>query len=113
MTGMNAYTGKTMPRRDYLQQCIRDVLTTPIGSRVMRRAYGSLLPELIDQPLHGATLLRSYAATATAIMTWVPSVQIQRVLLIVSEGGLVVDIETVENGTVGQLQVPLGLKGAV
>uniref|UniRef100_UPI0026076D20 ATPase domain-containing protein n=1 Tax=uncultured Sphingobium sp. TaxID=316087 RepID=UPI0026076D20 len=29
---------------------VRDILTTPIGSRLMRRDYGSLIPELIDQP---------------------------------------------------------------
>jgi len=110
---MNATTGKKMTRRDHIRQSINDILSTPVGSRLMRREYGSLLPELIDQPLHGATLLRAYAATATAIMRWEPRVQIQRVQLSMSEGRLVLDIDSAEDGTAGHLQVPLALRGAV
>lgn len=36
------------------------ILATPMGSRVMRCEYGSLVPELLDHPLNGATVVRLY-----------------------------------------------------
>ncbi|MGD7246543.1 GPW/gp25 family protein, partial [Ralstonia pseudosolanacearum] len=52
MTGMNSSTGRAIADRPHLAQSIGDILTTPIGSRVMRRDYGSEVPDLIDQPLN-------------------------------------------------------------
>ncbi|KEY43575.1 Baseplate assembly protein W (GpW) [Pantoea agglomerans] len=34
---------------DYIRQSVRDILLTPVGTRVMRRQYGSLLSTLNDQ----------------------------------------------------------------
>ena len=59
--GLNAATGRPIADLEHIRQSIADILATPIGTRVMRRSYGSLLPELIDQPMHGATRLRLYA----------------------------------------------------
>jgi len=79
MPGMNVSTGRRLDELAHIRQSIRDILTTPIGSRVMRRDYGSLLPELIDQPLHDATLMQAYAAAVMAIIRWEPRVRVQRV----------------------------------
>lgn len=79
MPGMNATSGETLAEFDHIRQSIRDILTTPIGSRVMRREYGSMLAELIDQPLNDATLLRAYAASVMAITRWEPRVRVLRV----------------------------------
>jgi len=68
--GMDARTGGPLNGLAHIRQSLADILTTPIGSRVMRRSYGSEVPELIDQPLHGATVLRIYAATAYAVLRW-------------------------------------------
>lgn len=76
MTGMNAKTGKQLEGLDHIRQSVADILTTPIGSRVMRREYGSLLPELIDQPLNDATLLQAYAATVMALIRWEPRIRV-------------------------------------
>lgn len=70
MRGVNALNGKALDGLDHLKQSIRDVLTTPIGSRVMRRTYGSRLFELTDAPLNPATLVELYSATADAIRKW-------------------------------------------
>nr|VFK47168.1 MAG: hypothetical protein BECKTC1821D_GA0114238_104214 [Candidatus Kentron sp. TC] len=40
MAGMSAFTGKHFSDIAHLRQSITDILTTPIGSRVMRREYG-------------------------------------------------------------------------
>jgi phage protein D len=58
---MNRHTGSALDELAHLRQSIEDILTTPIGSRVMRRAYGSQLFELIDQPLNDQTRLRAYS----------------------------------------------------
>lgn len=68
MRGLSATTGRVIEGDAYLAQCIDKILFTPLGSRVMRRDFGSLLMELLDQPLNAALRLRLYAATAIAIM---------------------------------------------
>ncbi|MGF7149428.1 hypothetical protein FHS96_003079 [Sphingomonas zeicaulis] len=79
MRGMNAATGAALDGIEHLVQSIRDILTTPIGTRVMRRDYGSLLFELIDAPFNAATRLRMYAATAIALKRWEPRLRLTRV----------------------------------
>lgn len=77
--GMNAHTGLRLSDNEHLAQSIKDILTTPVGSRIARREYGSLLPELIDAPTHDRTLLQVYAAAATAIMRWEPRLRLTRI----------------------------------
>lgn len=79
MNGIDANTGKRLAGLDHLRQSIRDILTTPIGSRVMRRDYGSRLYQLVDAPLNRATILDLYAATAEALATWEPRIDVQEV----------------------------------
>ena len=42
-SGMNAGSGHAITDNEHIAQSIGDILLTPIGSRVMRRAYGSQL----------------------------------------------------------------------
>lgn len=81
MSGMNATNGEKLDGLDHLRQSISDILTTPIGSRVMRRAYGSRIPELIDQPASPAITVQIYAATADALAKWEPRFALDRVQL--------------------------------
>ena len=74
--GMSSSTGRTVVGTDHIRQSIRDILITPVGSRVMRRPYGSLLPSLIDQPANPANRLRLISATYMAIIRWEPRVRI-------------------------------------
>lgn len=90
MNGINAITGKQMSGIDHLRQSIRDILTTPIGSRVMRRDYGSRLYELVDAPMNRSTLLALYAATAEALATWEPRIAVQQVTAAEARPGRVV-----------------------
>ena len=41
--GMNRNTGLGISDTEHISQSMRDILLTPVGSRVMRREYGSLL----------------------------------------------------------------------
>ena len=81
MMGMHAATGRSLTGLGHLRQSVTDILTTPMGSRIRRRRYGSEVPELIDQPLNSATVLRIYAATAYAIMLWEPRISLARMQL--------------------------------
>lgn len=76
---MSRDTGKTAEGIEHLRQSIIDILTTPIGSRVMRRDYGSRLFELIDAPVNRETLVDYYAAVAEALDRWEPRIQLQQV----------------------------------
>lgn len=89
MDGINASDGKLLRGIDHLRQSLRDILTTPLGSRVMRRDYGSRLFELVDAPLNRGTLLQLYAATAEAIRRWEPRIRITKVRAVSSEPGRV------------------------
>lgn len=95
MRGTDATTGKPLQGTAHLVQSIGDILGTPLGSRVMRRDYGSLLPRLIDQPLTGATRLRVYAAIATALMRWEPRLRLTRVGIALGDapGQVVITVE--------------------
>lgn len=89
MNGMNAATGKPLSGIDHLRQSIRDVLTTPIGSRVMRRSYGSRLYQLVDAPMNRGTLLQIYSATASALALWEPRFRLERVRALTASPGQV------------------------
>lgn len=100
--GMNAATARSIVDINHLRQSITDILTTPIGARVMRRDYGSDLPRLIDGPLTGRLLLRVYAATADALSKWEGRLKLTRVshdIATDQPGGLTLTIEGSFNGT--------------
>ncbi|WP_456267651.1 GPW/gp25 family protein [Kushneria sp. AK178] len=90
MNGTNAQTGRSLSGIDHLRQSLRDILTTPIGTRVMRRDYGSRLFELIDAPMNNTTLLELYAATAEAVARWEPRFRLTRVQVASAAPGHVV-----------------------
>ena len=71
----------------HLRQSIRDILATPVGSRVLRRDYGSRLYQLVDRPYSSSLRLEVIAATAEAIATWEPRVSVKNVRLSQFGGG--------------------------
>ena len=91
---MSHTTGALLSGIDHLRQSITDILTTPIGSRVMRRDYGSRLYELVDAPINNATIVEIYAATADALAKWEPRLVVNRVRVESADvGSLVLSIE--------------------
>ncbi len=79
MPGTNNQNGKDLTGLAHLRQSVRDILTTPIGTRVMRREYGSRLFELLDAPLTPGTLTEIYAAAAEALARWEPRLRVERI----------------------------------
>lgn len=90
MYGINATTGREVGGIEHLRQSVRDILTTPIGSRVMRRDYGSRLFDLIDAPYSAAIKIDIIAATAEALMTWEPRIDVEEIKLLSYEPGKVI-----------------------
>ncbi|RSZ56148.1 phage baseplate protein [Massilia atriviolacea] len=82
MDGINANTGKRLGGLAHLRQSIRDILTTPTGTRVMRRDYGSRLPRLVDAPINSDTILEMYAATAEALRINEPRFRLHKALIV-------------------------------
>ncbi len=113
MTGMNNTTGRALGELAHIWQSVRNILTTPIGSRVMRREYGSLIPELIDQPMNPANRLRLMSASVSALVRWEPRIRIASVHFSVdTDGRAVLDIEGdridgPRREALGTLSVPL------
>ena len=100
---------------DQIRQSIQDILTTPIGSRVMRREYGSLLHKLTDAPSNDITLLQLYAATAHALLRWENRIQLVSIsMTTVSAGAFVLDlnVQRVNQNEIESLNIPLNLYGA-
>ena len=79
MNGMSRDKGKPLSGVDHLRQSIIDILTTPLGSRVMRRDYGSRLFELVDAPSNPSTFVDIYSAVAEALTKWEPRLILTRV----------------------------------
>ena len=77
--GMNCKTGRTINDMDHINQSVKDILMTPIGSRVERRDYGSLLFLLLDNPNTDATRLRVISATVMALNQWEKRIKLDAV----------------------------------
>ena len=96
-TGMSAETGRALGGSDHLRQSVRDVLLTPVGSRVMRRDYGSRVPDLLDS----GNLPAMRAAAAEALARWEPRIDLSRVTVRMAvPGHVIIGIEgvSVESG---------------
>jgi phage baseplate assembly protein W len=81
MIGVNNRTGKALDGMEHLKQSVQDILTTPLGTRVMRREYGSRLFELIDAPINSSTIINIVSATTAALAKWEPRILVERVLI--------------------------------
>ncbi len=92
--GMNKSDGKEVTDIAHIRQSIADILTTPVGSRIMRREYGSEIFMLLDAPMNGATKLRIMAATVMAIINWEPRVKVTAMSIdITFDGQMVLSVE--------------------
>lgn len=81
MRGMNREAGTSLGGFDHLRQSVVDILTTPKGTRVMRRDYGSNLPRLVDRPVNQSLIAALRAETVDALAKWEPRLRCERVQL--------------------------------
>ncbi len=88
--GMSRETGKRIDREAHISQSIVDILTTPIGSRIQRREYGSHLFDLIDSAGNDAGRLRLLAALVDAVNRWEPRVLLDQASIDITQQGQVI-----------------------
>ena len=79
MIGMDRHTGLPISGLDHLQQSIEDILTTPLGSRMMRPEYGSTIRRFIDLPVSEGWKSAVQAEAARALKRWEPRLDLDRV----------------------------------
>lgn len=88
-TGIDGRTGQPLSGWPHVRQSIETILTTPLGSRVMRRDFGSELFDLIDAKMTPRRVLALYVATAMALKRWEPRFRLTRCSLATDDGRLV------------------------
>lgn len=93
MLGTNSTTGKPLSGFEHFTQSVRDILSTALFSRVMRRNYGSNLPNLVDAPMNPTTIAQIVYAAAVALILWEPRIELQQVICnSVSAGKIVLSL---------------------
>lgn len=98
--GMNRNTGLGISDTEHVSQSMRDILLTPVGSRVMRREYGSLLSALIDMPQNPALRLQIMVACYSAIQKWEPRIRLTSIIFETDDAGeMYVDITGMRTDT--------------
>jgi len=84
-TGMNPEGTGTLSDADHVWQSVSDILQTPIGSRLMRRTYGSLIPDLIDAPKNDVLRMQLMSAIVIALATWETRIVLSEVDVVFSK----------------------------
>lgn len=93
MIGIDKKTGKSLSGLAHLKQSIEDILTTPKGTRIMRRDYGSNLPRLVDNPLNRETILDMISESADALNRWEPRLRVTQIRPTdISEGRIIFQV---------------------
>ncbi|MBT8420999.1 MAG: GPW/gp25 family protein [Gammaproteobacteria bacterium] len=84
--GMDAATGKAITSEyEHVKKSIEDILTTPVGSRVMRRDYGSRLFYLLGQPMDEFLKARIQVAVSESLARYESRVRFSRIIVNDSE----------------------------
>lgn len=110
MIGMDRHTGALISGQSYLVQRVQDVVTTRVGTRIIRRQYGGSLPDLVDRKVVPATFTRAAAAIAATLMQWVPDFKIRRISWLQLQPGQVIAVLSGTERATGQ---PLSVEVAL
>ena len=95
---------KILPWQEHIDQSIGDILSTPIGTRVMRPDYGSRIPRLVDRPINQGWKLEVYVAAVEALGRWEPRIRVKQVKVDAIGIGYIetsIEYELVESGENG------------
>ncbi|PAA35301.1 phage baseplate protein [Pseudomonas fragi] len=87
MIGMDRRTGLPISGVEHLRQSIEDILTTPLGSRLMRPEYGSTIRRFLDLPVSEGWKSAVQAEAARALNRWEPRLELTQVQVLSVLGG--------------------------
>ncbi|MBI1495403.1 GPW/gp25 family protein [Halocynthiibacter styelae] len=102
---MCRHTGKRLTGWDHIRQSLDVIFTTRVGTRLERRAFGSVAPDLTDKPSVPEIVLDYYVAIAEAIDAYEPRVELNGFALEQADenGAVQIRVEVTEVAT-GQRQ---------
>lgn len=81
MAGIDRHTGKVIDNLASACQGVEVILSTRIGSRVMRREFGGGIAELLGRLMTPALFAAWRQLVATAIDLWEPRFRVRKVML--------------------------------
>ena len=106
MIGMDRRTGLPISGVEHLRQSIEDILTTPMGSRLMRPEYGSTIRRFVDLPVSEGWKSAVQAEAARALKRWEPRLELTQVqVLSVLDGRITFRLSGIYNGDSQLLEV--------
>jgi phage baseplate assembly protein W len=95
--GINRATGKPLSGWPHVMQSISVIFATRFGSRVMRRNFGSAVPNALGKNLVLSTLLKFMTAFAIAIELWEPRFRVRQFVYPANEN----DADNMKRGKIG------------
>ena len=104
---MNRYSGAPAESMAHLRQSIHDIITTRVRARVELRAYGSNLPDRVDDPQNRLFEIELFADTAGALAKWEPRFVLTRVALLSgnSSGRVQISVEGYAKDTGAEIYI--------
>ena len=106
MIGMDRHTGLPISGVEHLRQSIADILTTPLGSRLMRPEYGSTIRRFVDLPVSEGWKSAVQAEAARALKRWEPRLELTQVqVLSVLDGRITFRLSGIYKGDSQLLEV--------
>jgi len=84
--GIDRTTGKVLTSWAHCAQSIETILTTAIGTRVMRRTFGSDVPRLVDRPSNHPGFILFIGRVAEALKKWEPGFRLTKVNVLQMSG---------------------------
>lgn len=109
---MSRVIGSNMSELDHIKQSIQDIISTPLGSRIMRRSYGTQLFNLIDQPTTQTLYLKIYSTIYSSILQWEHRINVSQINInSLSAGQMVIDLEftLTKTGQAQNLNIPVSI----
>lgn len=79
MAGIDRRTGKMISGFAHVVQSLSVIFKTRIGSRVLRRLFGSEIPGLLGKNIVPSTFLRFATAVHVAVELWEPRFRVRQV----------------------------------
>jgi hypothetical protein len=80
MAGVDRVTGRRLAGFSHVVQSINVIMTTRLGSRVMRRHFGSSAFSLLGRMLTADHIVRFFSVYCLAIELWEPRFRVVRVV---------------------------------
>lgn len=108
---MSRQIGSNMTEQEHIRQSIADIIPTPLGSRVMRRNYGTQLADLLDQPISEGLYLKCYSTIYSGILQWEPRIQVSQISIAeLKSGQMIIDLECAMTKTGQQFNLNIPIK---